>query len=122
MRDGPLTIMRIIQIQLQNRHPEFAFLSACHTTTGHSSSPDEVIHLAAAMQFSGFRSVIGSMWSVDDDDAGQVVSAFYRNLVEGSESGRLDCTRAAAALHKALKKLRNKITLEQQIVFMHIGI
>ncbi|KAG0698773.1 hypothetical protein DFH29DRAFT_939779 [Suillus ampliporus] len=72
------------------------------------------------MQFSGFRSVIGSMWSVDDEVARQMVSAFYSNLVDGS--GRLDCTRAAVALHKAVKSLRKKIPLEQQIVFIHIGV
>jgi len=118
MRDGPLTITDIMRPRLQQ--PEFAFLSACHTTMGYESSPDEAIHLAAAMQFSGFRSVIGSMWSVDDKVVGQVVSAFYDEMLDGS--GRLDCTRAAVALHKAMKKLRNKIPLEQQIVFVHIGV
>jgi CHAT domain-containing protein len=118
MRDGPLTITDIIRPRLQQ--PEFAFLSACHTTVGYESSPDEAIHLAAAMQFSGFRSVIGSMWSVDDEVVGQVVSAFYDEMFDGS--GRLDCTRAAVALHKAMKKLGNKIPLEQQIVFVHIGV
>jgi hypothetical protein len=35
----------------------------------------------------------------------------------------LDCTRAAVALHKAVKKLRrNNVPLEQQIVFVHIGV
>ncbi|KAG1880049.1 CHAT domain-containing protein [Suillus subluteus] len=118
MRDGPFTIMDIIRSRLQN--PKFAFLSACHTTVGDESSPDEAIHLAAAMQFSGFRSVIGSMWSVDDEVARQVVTAFYDNLVDGS--GRLDCRRAAVALHNAVKTLRKKIPLEQQIVFVHIGV
>ncbi|KAG2129626.1 TPR-like protein [Suillus clintonianus] len=116
MRDGPLMIKDIVQSNWQN--PEFAFLSACHTTVGDEKSPDESIHLAAAMQFSGFRSVIGSMWSVDDEVARQVVSAFYRNFID--DSGRLDCTRAAVALHKAVKSLRKKIPLEQQIVFVHI--
>ncbi|OAX34562.1 hypothetical protein K503DRAFT_832993 [Rhizopogon vinicolor AM-OR11-026] len=120
MRDGPLTITDLIRPHLQNPQPEFAFLSACHTTIGHPSSPDEAIHLAAAMQFSGFRSVIGSMWSVDDNAAGKLVSAFYDNMVD--DSGRLDCTHAAVALHKAVKKLRTKIPLEQQIVFIHIGV
>ena len=106
MRDGPLTITDIMRPRLQQ--PEFAFLSACHTTVGYESSPDEAIHLAAAMQFSGFCSVIGSMWSVDDEVAGRVVSAFYDEMFDGS--GRLDCTRAAVALHKAMKKLRNKIS------------
>ncbi|KAG2143716.1 TPR-like protein [Suillus clintonianus] len=118
MRDGPLMIKDVIRSNWQN--PEFAFLSACHTTVGDEKSPDESIHLAAAMQFSGFRSVVGSMWSVDDEVAQQVVSAFYRNLV--NESGRLDCTRAAVALHKAVRSLRKKIPLEQQIVFVHIGV
>ncbi|KAG1731689.1 CHAT domain-containing protein [Suillus lakei] len=118
MRDGPLMIKDIIRSNWQN--PEFAFLSACHTTVGDERSPDESIRLAAAIQFSGFRSVIGSMWSVDDEVARQVVSAFYSNLVGGS--GRLDCTRAAVALHKAVKSLRKKIPLEQQIVFVHIGV
>ncbi|KAG1822523.1 CHAT domain-containing protein [Suillus subaureus] len=119
MRDGPLMIKDIIRSNWQN--PEFAFLSACHTTVGDEKSPDESIHLAVAMQFSGFRSVIGSMWSVDDKVARQVVSAFYDRLVD--DSGRLDCTRAAVALHKAVKNLRrNNIPLEQQIVFVHIGV
>ncbi|KAG2119451.1 CHAT domain-containing protein [Suillus clintonianus] len=119
MGDGPLMIKEIIRSNWQNL--EFAFLSACHTTVGHEKSPDEAIHLAAAMQFSGFRSVIGSMWSVDDEVARQVASVFYRELVDGS--GRLDCTRAAVALHhKAVKSLRKKIPLEQQIVFVHIGV
>ncbi|KAG1743869.1 TPR-like protein [Suillus lakei] len=78
MRDGPLMIKDIIRSNWQN--PEFAFLSACHTTVGDEKSPDESIHLAAAMQFSGFRSVIGSMWSVDDEVARQVVVRFLRQL------------------------------------------
>jgi CHAT domain-containing protein len=119
MRDGPLTIADIIRPRSQQ--PEFAFLSACHTTVGHASSPDEAIHLAAAMQFSGFRSVIGSMWSVDDNVAGQLVSAFYDNMLDAG-SGTFDCSRAAVALHEAVKKLRKKIPFEQQIVFVHIGV
>jgi CHAT domain-containing protein len=118
MRDGPLTITDIIRPRLHT--PQFAFLSACHTTVGYESNPDESIHLAAAMQFSGFRSVIGSMWSVDDKVVGQIVSAFYDNMVDGS--GKLDCKRAAKALHKAVKKSRKTISLEQQIVLVHIGV
>ncbi|KAG1753280.1 CHAT domain-containing protein [Suillus lakei] len=118
MRDGPLMIKDIIRSHWQN--PGFAFSSACHTTVGDERSPDEAIHLAAAMQFSGFCSVIGSIWSVNDEVTRQVASAFYGNLVNGS--GRLDSTRAAVALHKAMKSLRKKIPLEQQIVFVHMGV
>ncbi|KAG0700354.1 CHAT domain-containing protein [Suillus ampliporus] len=118
MHDGPLKIRDIIRTHLHD--PEFAFLSACHTTVGNESSPDEAIHLAAAIQFSGFRSVIGSMWSVDDNVAGQVASLFYANLVD--DSGRLDCKYAVESLHKAVKTLCKEIPFEQQIVFVHIGV
>ncbi|KAG0702545.1 hypothetical protein DFH29DRAFT_804872, partial [Suillus ampliporus] len=75
--DGPLTITDIIRSRLQN--PEFAFLSAGHTTytVGDGSSLDEAVHLAAAMQFSGSRSVIGSMWSVEDEVVRQVITTIW---------------------------------------------
>ncbi|KAG2090111.1 CHAT domain-containing protein [Suillus discolor] len=98
MRNGPLMIKDIIRSNWQN--PQFAFLSACHTTVGDEKRPDESIHLAAAMQFCGFFSVIGSMWSVEDEVARQVVSTFYQNLIDDSK--RLDCTRAAVALHTSV--------------------
>ena len=44
-------ITDIIRPHLQQL--EFAFLLACHTTVGYASSPNEAIHLAVAMQFSG---------------------------------------------------------------------
>jgi CHAT domain-containing protein len=64
--------------------------------------------------------VIGSMWSVEDEVVGQLVSAFYDNMLDGS--GKVDCRHAAVALHKAVKKLRKKIPLEQEIVLVHIGV
>ncbi|KAG2141020.1 hypothetical protein DEU56DRAFT_734607 [Suillus clintonianus] len=110
-------IRDIVQSNWQN--PEFAFLSACHSQTT-TASLDELIHLSAAMQFSVFRSDISSMWSVDDEVTGGSMSAFYGNIGDGS--GRLDCTRAAVGLHKAVKSLFGKIPLEQQIVFVYVGI
>ncbi|KAG1752378.1 CHAT domain-containing protein [Suillus paluster] len=118
MHDGPLMTKDIMRTRLQG--PKFALLLACYTTVGDELSPDEAIHLAAAMQFSGFRSIIGSMWPVDDGVAGQIVSLFYDNVVD--DSGRLDCRRAAGALHKAVKTSRKNIPFEQQILFVHIGV
>jgi hypothetical protein len=63
--------------------------------------------------------VIGSMWSVNDQVVGQLVSTFYDNTVE---AGRMDYRRPAVVFHEALKKLRKKIPLEQQIVLVHIGV
>ncbi|KAF8130219.1 TPR-like protein [Boletus edulis] len=96
--DGHFTIQRIIGCDLKS--PEFAYLSACHTTVGDEESPDEVIYLASAMQFIGFRSVIGTMWAVDDSETNKITSTFYKHMV--NESGRLDYTRAAFALNKTM--------------------
>jgi len=93
-----------------------AYLSACHTTVGDEESLDEAIHLASAMQFSGFRSVIGTMWAVDDDLASEITSTFYEHMVD--ESGRLDHTRAVFALNKTMKSIR---MLEQAVLYIHLG-
>ena len=115
LHDGRFTIERILRCNLEN--PEFAYLSACHTTVGDEESPDEFIHLAAAMQFSGFRSVIGTMWAVDDAHTNQITSTFYRYMVD--ESGRLDHTRAAYALNKTMKSV--DIPHDQRILYIHLG-
>ncbi|KAG0704971.1 CHAT domain-containing protein [Suillus ampliporus] len=117
MRDKPLTLLDI----MENNAPEaeFAFLSACHTAVGDEETPEEVIHLAAGLQFSGFKSVIGTLWVVDDDVAQHVVEAFYENMFK---KGVVDCTKAASALNKATHAVKKKVPLEQRIVFIHIGV
>lgn len=46
------------------RAMSLAFLSACETAKGDESVPDEAMHLAATLLFSGFRGVVATMWSV----------------------------------------------------------
>jgi CHAT domain-containing protein len=115
LHDGHFTIQQIIGCDFKN--PEFAYLSACHTTVGDEKSPDEVIHLASAMQFAGFRSVIGTMWAVDDGETNKITSTFYKHMV--NESGHLDHTRAALALNKTMKTV--DIPLDQRILYIHLG-
>ncbi|KAG1869954.1 CHAT domain-containing protein, partial [Suillus subluteus] len=117
MRDGPLTLLDIMYEDIP--HAEFAFLSACHTAVGDEKTPDEVIHLAAGLQFSGFKSVIGTLWVVDDAVAKHVVEAFYEKMFK---DGVMDCTKAAWALNRATNGVRTKVPLEQRIVFIHIGV
>ncbi|KAJ8582403.1 hypothetical protein M405DRAFT_566333 [Rhizopogon salebrosus TDB-379] len=119
MRDKPLTLLDITQTDL-SRH-EFAFLSACETAVGDFNTPDEVIHLAAALQFAGVKSVIGTFWKVNDSTVQRLVEAFYRNLCG---DGKMNPKKAARALHMAVQSLANDkdIALDQRIVFMHVGI
>ncbi|KAG2348055.1 hypothetical protein BDR05DRAFT_996353 [Suillus weaverae] len=117
MRDKPLTLLDIMERDIP--HAEFAFLSACHPAVGDEKTPDEVIHLAAGLQFSGFKSVIGTLWVVDDAVAQHVVKAFYENMFK---DGVVDCTKAAWALNRATCSVKTKVPLEQRIVFIHIGV
>ena len=116
LHDGHFTIERIIQCRLRNA--EFAFLSACQTTVGDEESADEVMHLASAMQFAGFRSVIGTMWPVMDVVALRITSAFYDNMIH--ECGCLDYTRAALALHRTIEESAD-IPLDLRVLYIHLG-
>jgi CHAT domain-containing protein len=60
--DGRLTISNLMELRLNNAF--LAFLSACETAKGDTKQPDQVMHLAAAMLFSGFKTVIATMWYV----------------------------------------------------------
>ena len=116
LHDGHFTIERIIRCELENA--EFAYLSAYHTTVGDEDSPDEVIHLASAMPFAGFRSVIGTMWAVDDGETKKITSVFYDHMKD--ECGRLDYTRAALALNTTMKKLVD-IPFDRRVLYIYLG-
>lgn len=62
LRDARLTVDALMRMDLKKA--VFAFLSACETAKGDARQPDQVVHLAAAMLFVGFRSVIATMWCV----------------------------------------------------------
>jgi CHAT domain-containing protein len=60
LNDGRLTISKLMELELDR--PWFAYLSACETAKGDSNRPDQVMHLAAAMLFAGFKNVVATMW------------------------------------------------------------
>jgi CHAT domain-containing protein len=60
LNDDKLTISKLMELQLD--HPWFAYLSACETAKGDAKQPDQVMHLAAAMLFAGFKHVVATMW------------------------------------------------------------
>jgi tetratricopeptide (TPR) repeat protein len=83
---------------------EFAFLSACMTATGGVDVPDEVITLAAALHYTGYRHVIGTLWSVYDTIAADIAEGVYAEL---AVAGQFDAARSAYALHNTIRMLRD---------------
>lgn len=60
MKDKTLSVLELASLQLSNAF--LAFLSACDTAKCSEKQPDEAVHLAATMLFTGVSSVIGTMW------------------------------------------------------------
>jgi CHAT domain-containing protein len=115
-----LTLSEIMKMNLP--HAELAFLSACETATGAKDLEEESVHLAAGMLTAGYRSVIATMWSIGDDDAPQVAADVYEHLFKRSPP---DPTRAAEALHLAVRKFQNgaggRKSFFHWVPFIHVG-
>ena len=119
LHDGRLTIEMLMSTKLL--YADLAVLSACQTATGDEKLPEEAVHLAAGMLNIGFKSVIGTMWSIDDRRAPMVMREFYRVMMaQVKEGGELQ---PAYALHEATKALRAKYGVTnfvEWIPFHHI--
>jgi CHAT domain-containing protein len=77
-----LTFSNIIRPSLP--HANLAFLSACQTAMGSNDLQDESVHLSAGMLLAGYRGVIGTMWSIMDNNTPQVAGDVYAHLIETS--------------------------------------
>jgi CHAT domain-containing protein len=117
-----LSLLDIVQSRLPDA--EFAFLSACHTAElTEGSIADEGLHLAAAVQYCGFRSVVGTMWAMADQDGSDLAEHFYKSMFSTDQPGVPYYERSAGALRDSVRALRKKkkLPLEQWVNFVHYG-
>jgi CHAT domain-containing protein len=121
LHDGNLRLSTIASTLLPLA--DFAFLSVCHSAGGAEGLPDEAMHLAAGFQFSGFRSVIATMWAMGDSNGPIVAEYVYKHIFRDREGGTPDSKDAAAALDKGVGHLREMgVPFAQWVAFVHIGI
>jgi CHAT domain-containing protein len=119
LEDGHLMLQEIIRLNLPNA--EFAFLSACQTTTGDEKLSEESVHIAGGMLLAGYRGVVATMWSIRDDLAPEVADEFYAHIMQDGQ--RPDSRKAAEALHYSVQKLRKRdVPLLDWIPFVHLGV
>lgn len=100
---------------------EFAGLAACKTATGGVHAPDEVVTLASALFYRGYRHVVATLWSVSDSTgASDLFENLYGRLVV---DGELDAGHTATALHTAVRQLRADHRNRPDVwsPFVHIG-
>ncbi|MEX1310811.1 MAG: CHAT domain-containing protein, partial [Candidatus Sulfomarinibacteraceae bacterium] len=80
--DGVLTAEEIAALDLSG--VEWAVLSACDSGVGEVSVREGIFGLQRAFRIAGARTVIMSLWAVDDEAAREWMAALYRaHLVEG---------------------------------------
>ena len=95
--DGFLTLSEIYGLKLNS---DLVTLSACKTGLGSRISGEGVIGLSRAFINAGARSVVVSLWEVDDQSTAIFMEEFYRLLAQGIDK--------VEALRKAKQHLHHK--------------
>lgn len=94
--DGILTAEEVSCLDL--KYTELAVLSACETGLG-AVTEEGVFGLQRGFKLAGVKSVLMSLWKVDDKITSKLMKLFYENIAKGRNK--------AQALYDAQKKLRD---------------
>ena len=89
-----LTMAEVSKVQVRAK---LVVLSCCHSGRGHIKA-EGIVGIARAFLASGARSVLVSLWAVDDGATMQFMKWFYESLVCGKS--------ASKSLHEAMKLMR----------------
>ena len=93
-KDYLLTMSDVQAVQLRAR---LVVLSCCHSAQGNVTA-EGVVGIARAFLGAGARSVLVSLWAIDDEATMEFMKSFYKHLCGG-------CS-ASVALNRAMKCLR----------------
>lgn len=72
------------EIRSTRINADVVVLSACETGTGRLQGQEGVMNLARAFLAAGARSVVASLWAVDDRSTATLMGMFYEHMAKGS--------------------------------------
>lgn len=78
-RDGFLRLHDIYDLDLS---AELVVLSACNTALGKQIRGEGTVGIVRAFIYAGARRAVASLWKVDDEATGELMSRFYRGMFE----------------------------------------
>ena len=93
-KDCLLTMTDVLNVKLRAR---LVVLSCCHSGRGDIKA-EGVVGIARAFLGAGARSVLVSLWAIDDEATLEFMKCFYQNLAEGRS--------ASEALNQAMNFMR----------------
>jgi len=80
LNDGYLKTFEVYGLPLKAK---MVVLSSCNTGNGFLSTGEGILSLARGFIYSGSKSVVMSMWEIEDRSGTEIVKMFYRNLKRG---------------------------------------
>jgi len=105
----------LADIYSMNLNAEMVVLSACETGFGKLYGSEGVASLAQGFAYAGAKSLLTTLWSVDDKATSNIISNFYKHLNNGTPKD--------LALHKAkINYLGSSITNSQLHPYYWSGI
>lgn len=78
--DGLLEVPEIVRLRLRS---DLAVLSACDTAVGIVQGQEGVANLSRAFLLAGSRSVVSTLWAIDDAFSATLMRSFYSSLAQG---------------------------------------
>ena len=81
-KEGSLTVADMFTLPL---NANMVTLSACDTGLGRISRADDVVGMDRALFYAGAKTVVSSLWRINDVASAVVMKRFYRYLSEGSD-------------------------------------
>jgi hypothetical protein len=104
-KQSPLRVADLLGLNLKEQSPFLVYLSACGTSQIHNESlADESIHLVNACQLPGFRHVIGTHTSLEDEMCVEMARITYKEILGSGMTDESVCR----GVHKASRWLRDK--------------